>query len=299
MIPGMWGTEPFRIGLWVGTDVSPKRYEEAKDAAQAGREGGPSARLTVLQFQRCPWCGTPISAANVRADDEHQRIYVYCGDELGDCPFSRDGDGRRRAAGPDGRRGDLPAGARVRHRDRRQVRPAGAGRRGGVALRLRVAEVRAARVRAPRLPGCKIQAAASTRQGRRYLPPRSPGQPAPAARPDHPGRAAPDHRRARHDGRACSRSPSTRCASWRDRGRPPGPAAARRVHRDRAERGRPGARPVRAGRDDLPAAGARRREDVLLQRAAGLRRSTPGGGTSASAPPGSGSPPPRSGWPRC
>ena len=25
-----WGAEPFRIGLWVGTDVSPKRFEEAK-----------------------------------------------------------------------------------------------------------------------------------------------------------------------------------------------------------------------------------------------------------------------------
>ena len=24
-----WGTEPFRIGLWVGTDVSPKRFDEA------------------------------------------------------------------------------------------------------------------------------------------------------------------------------------------------------------------------------------------------------------------------------
>ena len=89
--PGVWGDEPFRIGLWVGTDVSPKRYEEAKEQLKRAAKAGPSARLTVLQFQRCPWCGTPISAANVRADDERQRIYVYCGDELGDCPFSRDG----------------------------------------------------------------------------------------------------------------------------------------------------------------------------------------------------------------
>jgi len=86
-----WGTEPFRIGLWVGTDVSPKRYEEAKEQLKRSSSSGGYSRLTVLQFQRCPWCGTPISAANVRADDEHQRVYVYCGDELGDCPFSRDG----------------------------------------------------------------------------------------------------------------------------------------------------------------------------------------------------------------
>lgn len=89
--PDTWGDEPFRIGLWVGTDVSPKRYEEAKEQLKRAAKAGPSARLTVLQFQRCPWCGTPIGAAHVRADDEHQRIYTYCGDELGDCPFSRDG----------------------------------------------------------------------------------------------------------------------------------------------------------------------------------------------------------------
>jgi hypothetical protein len=86
-----WGSEPFRIGLWVGTDVSPKRYEEAKEQLKRSSSSGGYSRLTVLQFQRCPWCGAPISAANVRADDEQQRVYVYCGDELGDCPFARDG----------------------------------------------------------------------------------------------------------------------------------------------------------------------------------------------------------------
>ena len=100
--PGAWGDEPFRIGLWVGTDVSPKRYEEAKEQLKRAAKAGASARLTVLQFQRCPWCGTPIGAANVRADDERQRIYVYCGDELGDCPFSRDGEVAGGAAGPHG-----------------------------------------------------------------------------------------------------------------------------------------------------------------------------------------------------
>ena len=64
-----WGDEPFRIGLWVGTDVSPKRYEEAKEQLKRSSSSGGYSRLTVLQFQRCPWCGTPISAANVRPDD--------------------------------------------------------------------------------------------------------------------------------------------------------------------------------------------------------------------------------------
>lgn len=89
--PAMWGAEPFRIGLWVGTAVSPKRYDEAvkqlEDAHAMGRKYG----LTVLQLQRCPWCGTPIDATDVRADNVVQRVFVYCGDDFGDCPFSRGG----------------------------------------------------------------------------------------------------------------------------------------------------------------------------------------------------------------
>lgn len=85
-----WGIEPFRIGLWVGTDVSPKRFEEADEQLTKANEYG-SHRLTVLQIQRCPWCGTPIGAAQVKADATMRRIYVYCGDELARCPFSKGG----------------------------------------------------------------------------------------------------------------------------------------------------------------------------------------------------------------
>ena len=67
--PDVWGEEPFRIGLWVGTDVSPKRFEEALDQHKRALKGGGS-RLTVLQFQRCPWCGTPIGVGDVHPDTE-------------------------------------------------------------------------------------------------------------------------------------------------------------------------------------------------------------------------------------
>ena len=85
-----WGTTPFRIGLWVGTDVSPKRFEEADEQLIKANEYG-SHRLTVLQIQRCPWCGTPITAANVKAKPAQRRVFVYCGDELARCPFSQGG----------------------------------------------------------------------------------------------------------------------------------------------------------------------------------------------------------------
>jgi len=85
-----WGTEPFRIGLWVGTDVSPKRFEEADEQLKKVNDGA-SHRLTVLQIQRCPWCGTEISPAHVKGDLTSRRVFVYCGDELGRCPFSKGG----------------------------------------------------------------------------------------------------------------------------------------------------------------------------------------------------------------
>lgn len=86
-----WGSEPFRIGLWVGTDVSPKRYDEAAEQlAKVNR--GRGHRLTVLQIQRCPWCGSPIGPGNVRPDDAERRVRVYCGDDLAECPFSEGGE---------------------------------------------------------------------------------------------------------------------------------------------------------------------------------------------------------------
>jgi hypothetical protein len=84
------GTEPFRIGLWVGTDVSPKRFEEAAKQLERANSGG-GYRLTVLQVQRCPWCGSRIEARNVKAVSEERRVYVYCGDELAECPFAEGG----------------------------------------------------------------------------------------------------------------------------------------------------------------------------------------------------------------
>ena len=85
-----WGDVPFRIGLWVGTDVSPKRWEEANEQLQKANSYG-GHRLTVLQVQRCPWCGSPITAANVSAEKANRRVLVFCGDDLGRCPFAKGG----------------------------------------------------------------------------------------------------------------------------------------------------------------------------------------------------------------
>ncbi|WP_062948336.1 DISARM system helicase DrmA [Brachybacterium sp. sponge] len=85
--PEIWGTEPFRIGLWVGSAVSPKRYEEAREQLENAAEGKKYG-FTILQFERCPWCGTEIGPQNVMGDDTLRRVFVRCADRTGQCPFS-------------------------------------------------------------------------------------------------------------------------------------------------------------------------------------------------------------------
>jgi hypothetical protein len=88
--PKTWGSEPFRIGLWVGSNVSPKSYEDAKRQIEDARQDDGTAHgLTVLQVKRCPWCGTPIRPkSDLIAKDSLRRVFVYCGDQTGGCPFS-------------------------------------------------------------------------------------------------------------------------------------------------------------------------------------------------------------------
>ena len=58
--PAMWGAEPITIGLWVGQDATPNRYEQARSKRDeiAGRPNADRAAPFVLRT--CPWCGTPL-----------------------------------------------------------------------------------------------------------------------------------------------------------------------------------------------------------------------------------------------
>lgn len=92
--PTVWGTTAFRIGLWVGSSVSPKQYSKAAEQVKDIREsdGSSAFGLTALHFDHCPWCGTAINPrANVEADDVEKRIRVYCGDKRARCPFAAGG----------------------------------------------------------------------------------------------------------------------------------------------------------------------------------------------------------------
>lgn len=92
--PATWGETPFTIGLWVGTAVSPKRFEDAKTQVEEVKSGNSKPfGLTVLQLQRCPWCGTKIDPKrDLQVDRTAERIEVYCGERRGECPFGVEGD---------------------------------------------------------------------------------------------------------------------------------------------------------------------------------------------------------------
>ena len=92
--PTTWGDRPFSIGLWVGSAVSPKRYTDAKQQVETARQDtGKTHGLTVLQLQRCPWCGSKIDPKrDLHTVGATERIEVRCGDRKGLCPFSLDGD---------------------------------------------------------------------------------------------------------------------------------------------------------------------------------------------------------------
>jgi len=95
--PATWGEDPFRIGLWVGTAVSPKRVKEADDELTRLRERGSGAghRFSALQLGHCPWCGLPLTPDDVTvgpAAGIADRVILRCSDELGKCPFSEGDD---------------------------------------------------------------------------------------------------------------------------------------------------------------------------------------------------------------
>jgi hypothetical protein len=87
-----WGETPFRIGLWVGLAASPNSYDDAATQIRSARGQGRGTGNKVLQILSCPWCGEALSEArDLEPQDQERRVYLYCSDADGTCPFSRRG----------------------------------------------------------------------------------------------------------------------------------------------------------------------------------------------------------------
>lgn len=89
-----WGKTRFRIGLWVGKRTTPNKTEESFEAVR--QEHGHYSKSTFAagsgsphQLTNCPWCGRQIDPGkHIRVDKDVSRTIIYCGDNLGNCPFS-------------------------------------------------------------------------------------------------------------------------------------------------------------------------------------------------------------------
>lgn len=81
--------EPFRLGMWVGSGVSPNRSKDAQRFTEDSRLGTYSSRQsTPLQLTDCPWCGREIKPdTDTDYDPVRERFLVYCGDTR--CPFNQ------------------------------------------------------------------------------------------------------------------------------------------------------------------------------------------------------------------
>jgi hypothetical protein len=87
---GMWGNEPFTLGLWVGQKVTPNTTSESNDAIETEREKHYRVSSSPAQLLSCPWCGQEIKAVrDITVDKEIGRTFIYCSDKHGNCEFSR------------------------------------------------------------------------------------------------------------------------------------------------------------------------------------------------------------------
>lgn len=83
-----WGNTPFRIGLWVGSALSPQNFDEAQNAIKNARDGS-DPRSSPVQLSWCPWCGETIDVGkHAFADAARRRVLTYCGDTFGRCEFT-------------------------------------------------------------------------------------------------------------------------------------------------------------------------------------------------------------------
>lgn len=87
-----WGSEPFRVGLWVGQRSTPNWVADADEAIKQFKRGGTASGGTPYQLKHCPWCGTPIEAGRDLAaelpEQGRSRVLTYCGSLLNHCPFN-------------------------------------------------------------------------------------------------------------------------------------------------------------------------------------------------------------------
>jgi hypothetical protein len=88
--PATFGTAPFRIGLWVGGQVTPNSTDDADEWLTDLRSTkGGSYLASPHQLTSCPWCGAGIDPGrHIQVDTVRRRTLILCGDPHFACPFT-------------------------------------------------------------------------------------------------------------------------------------------------------------------------------------------------------------------
>jgi len=89
-----WGDTPFRLGMWVGSNVTPNTNIDASYALEDARGQGRrnAGRSSPVQLVACPWCGSRLDAGrDAKTDNDRWRTLLYCSDPFGSCPFTEAG----------------------------------------------------------------------------------------------------------------------------------------------------------------------------------------------------------------
>ena len=84
--PERLGDDPIDIGIWVGSAISPNRFDGAKELVEKIRAGRTEARYELL-LERCPWCGTPFDGTHGYHSTEEE-FHFHCVDP--ECEFGTD-----------------------------------------------------------------------------------------------------------------------------------------------------------------------------------------------------------------
>ena len=88
-----WGTEPFRIGVWVGSGTTPNTFADSKNALEDISNSKRPKQGSPIQLVACPRCGTklvnekgvPMKNTYI-PDTSKQRTVIWCPNT--NCEFS-------------------------------------------------------------------------------------------------------------------------------------------------------------------------------------------------------------------
>ena len=84
--PARLGDAPIDIGIWVGGEISPNRFDQARELVEEVRSGKSEARYRLL-LERCPWCAAPFDA-NQGYESTDDDFHFHCVDR--ECEFGTD-----------------------------------------------------------------------------------------------------------------------------------------------------------------------------------------------------------------